>query len=117
MRSAVKSGHLENLTSEVFRSRAPDVIEHVPSAATSQKMQTQSLRQLHCEPCAYEDPAIDGHVRAPGSGVQLHVAMHTGILGHVQALRLCTHARDRRDTHKRGKASKCFEDIDESDYI
>ena len=37
--------------------------------------------------------------------------------GHVQALGLCTHARNLRHTHKRGKASKCFEDIDKSDYI
>ena len=107
--------------SEVFRSRAPDVIEHVPSAATSQKMQTQSLRQLHCEPCAYEDPAIDGHVQAPGSGVQLHAAMHTGIAAMATAIcrrwayarMLAIGAHTKEGKHRNAlKAS-----IDESDYI
>ena len=47
----------------------------------------QSLRQLHCEPCACEDPAIDGHVQALSSIVQLYAAMHTGIAAMVTAMR------------------------------
>ena len=55
---------------------------------------------MHGQPCAWKEPAIYGHVLALRSGVQVHAC-----------------SIDKRNRHGRGKASKCLEDIDKSDYI